>query len=169
VSLFDLVPGAALWRLCGAVALAGGALWGVHLYNAHQQGIGAARVQALWDAAKDTANAEARAQELTWADGARKASDAYAKNANQSRAAAAAAGDELGRLRDTVAASAAQPASQNASAAIGIDGAGTFRDLFGECASALQKVAAEADRLEAKLIGLQGYVLATRPTEKAPD
>lgn len=76
------------------------------------------------------------------------------------KASADAANTErlLGRLRDELAARDAVPA-QAATPFTGVDGgAGLERDLFGACASTLVRMAQEADRLEAQVVGLQGYV-----------
>ena len=102
------------------------------------------------------AERDARTHEQAMADAARKASDAYTANLNRARAGAASALSELDGLRNAIATSPASPAS---AASAGTDGAGgPERELLGNCAAALQGMAAQADRLESKVIGLQDYV-----------
>jgi hypothetical protein len=129
------------------------------------QRAGAAGVQAKWDADKAAAarqaleaSQEARRIEQHRAREVQSAQSNYAARAVRDRAAAAGAAGELERLRDELAArdrAAAAPAST-----CRIDVAGAERELFGRCAAALAEVAAEADRVESKLTGLQDYVRA---------
>lgn len=76
------------------------------------------------------------------------------------KAAADAAGTErmLEQLRDNLAARD-RAAAQAAATSTGIDaGTGPERELFGACAQTLVRLAQEADRLEATVVGLQQYV-----------
>lgn len=76
------------------------------------------------------------------------------------KAASDAAGSELvlSQLRDELTARD-RAAAQAAAASTGANaGAGLERQLFGACAQALVRMAEEADRLEATVVGLQGYV-----------
>jgi Tfp pilus assembly protein PilV len=78
------------------------------------------------------------------------------KRANVASAGAASA--ELARLRDELARSG--NAAEAPKAACRIDAGRTERELLGQCAGVVQNLAAEADRLEGKLTGLQEYVRA---------
>lgn len=83
------------------------------------------------------------------------------KYVQQKRKAAAESADAdalFVRLRDQLAARD-RAAAQAAATTPGVDaGAGLERELFGRCAKALVGLAQEADRLEATVVGLQGYV-----------
>lgn len=81
----------------------------------------------------------------------------YVELKNRSDRAAAGARDELGRLRDELAARG-RAAPQNPAAFPRVDAATAERELLGQCAQSLVSVAADADRLAAQLIGLQAYV-----------
>ena len=83
------------------------------------------------------------------------AEEKYVKEKTRAAAAASRARTELDGLRDAL--SAARP-GQDPSAACRADGVAPERELFGQCATALVGVAAEADRLAAVVVGLQGYV-----------
>lgn len=103
------------------------------------------------------AEKEARIRESEMADAARKASDAYQSNLNRARAGASAALSELDGLRSALnATSPGAPASAASSGAYAAGG--PERELLGTCAATLQGMAAQADRLESKVIGLQDYV-----------
>jgi hypothetical protein len=143
--------------LVGVMALAGALIWAYHL--------GGKDVQADWNAEKaemaamalqDAEAARAKEQELT-----RKANDVQAKlNDEKKRAAAAtgAAADELRLLQEAL---AARGASQDSSAASGVDGAGTGKLLL-ECVGVHQGVAAEADTLANKVTAFQEYARAIK-------
>jgi hypothetical protein len=96
-----------------------------------------------------------RAQEIT---------DGYIKAKNVEAASAAAARDELQRLRDTLAQRGG--AAGSADAALGAAGAGE-REVLGSCASALADMGREADRLAGKLTALQAWVggVCARPPD----
>lgn len=102
--------------------------------------------------------AAAMADHIHRADQAQKAADAYAVRARRAASDAAGARSELDRLRDTL--TAAGPSDAAASAAGRADDAGRARAVVGECAAALQTVAAAADTCESRLTGLQDYVRA---------
>lgn len=75
------------------------------------------------------------------------------------RAASTASGAsaELGRLRDDLA--APRGSDQTAPACAGANAAARAdRDVLAACATSLVQLAAEADSLSARLVGLQGYV-----------
>ena len=69
---------------------------------------------------------------------------------------AAGARSELDRLRDDL---ATRSTNQAPGSCPGADGASRVeRELLGACAASLVQLAAEADRLQARLVGLQGSV-----------
>lgn len=104
--------------------------------------------------------AKARSKEHEYIANLHEASKAYAANQRVLRARVADARVELDSLLDATkvrADAAPAPAAPG-----GTDGERTAWDLFGACARTVQAMAAEADRLEAKLTGLQDYVEATK-------
>lgn len=120
----------------------------------------AAAVQAV--AAAEQAKAREREAELN--EATRKAADAYRSDLARRAAAAAAVRADRDRLLDAVAATPGTcAAAPGAAAASGIDGAAALRVVVRECTAALSQVAEAADAADARLIGLQDYVRATRP------
>lgn len=120
----------------------------------------AAAVQAV--AAAEQAKAREREAELN--EATRKAANAYRSDLARRAAAAAAVRADRDRLLDAVAATpGACAATPGAAAASGIDGAAALRVVVRECTAALSQVAEAADAADARLIGLQDYVRATRP------
>jgi nucleoid-associated protein YgaU len=139
-------------RLTAATALAlflAATHW--KLYVAGQNSV---RVQ--YQAAALKAEQVARAQEQALTQAKQKAEAAYVKEKQKAAAAAASADRALDGLRSALAerAVAADPAPGPRVDA----GAGLEFELLGHCASALVGLAKEADRLEALVVGLQGYV-----------
>ena len=110
------------------------------------------------------AEVAAREAEHRFATAARESADAYAKNAATVRRSAAAARNELDRLRDAL---AAAPPSGPAAAASGVDGSADARLVVRECSEALQEVAASADITSSRLIGLQKWVRSMQEAQKA--
>lgn len=84
------------------------------------------------------------------------AEEKYVQEKNRAAAAASRARTELDGLRDTLYRSG--PVAQDPGAACRADGPTPERELFGQCATALVGMAAEADRLASNVVGLQGYV-----------
>jgi hypothetical protein len=122
-----------------------------------------AQAQALTEhlvAEKSRAEAEsaARQKEAQYAANVQQASQIYSVNVAKAHAAAAGAVADLDGLRNALAAAGSAAADPLATSRT--DDAARARLVFGECASALQKVAAAADECETRLTGLQGYVLA---------
>lgn len=129
---------------------------------------GHASVQRAWNkerAAQTEINLEAermvRQAERARFTAAKEAQDANQRTLHAARAARDAARDELGRLLD-----AAPPpgaAASDPGAAVRAAAAAVPWDVFSDCARALQKMAGEADELEAKLIGWQAWWAAVKP------
>lgn len=141
------------WRLtlalCIAVLLAG-----TH-WKAYKTGERQIEVKYQLAAAKAQEEARKHEQELVTAK--QKAEEQYVQEKRKSAAAAAAARTELDRLRNALAERGA--AGADSPACTGAYGSPRLeQELLGQCASALTSMAAEADRLEAIIIGLQGYV-----------
>ena len=84
------------------------------------------------------------------------AEEKYVQEKTRAAAAASRARTELDGLRDAIYRST--PVAQDPGATCRIDDSATQRELFGQCATALVGMAAEADRLAANVVGLQGYV-----------
>jgi leucyl aminopeptidase (aminopeptidase T) len=139
-------------RLTAATALAlflAATHW--KLYVAGQNSV---RVQ-YQDAALKAEQA-ARAQEQALIQAKQKAEAAYVKEKQKAAAAAASADRALDGLRSALAERAA--AADTATCTRVDAGVGLEQELLGHCAAALVGLAAEADRLEALVVGLQGYV-----------
>jgi predicted phage gp36 major capsid-like protein len=159
LAVFRVVP---VWAWALAALLAWGAFQ-KHRATSATKAAAVAEQQAAIEAATAEAERQARAQEQAFADNARKASDEYTRKVNAARAAAADARTALDGLRDTIAAAPTCSAGQSAAPASGPNGAGNiYAELLGSCATTLQGLAAEADRLEGKLTGLQDYIKATQ-------
>lgn len=119
-----------------------------------------AAIKAEYAQALAESQAKAREQEQQYVRNLSQASKAYAANQRVLRARVDDARSELDSLLNATKARAdAAPAP---TAPGGTDGERTAWDLFGRCARVVQNLAAEADRLEAKLTGLQDYVEATK-------
>lgn len=101
------------------------------------------------------AEAAARESEQRFAQAAREASSAYAKNTAAARRAADAARTERDRLLDAIAAS--PPASAGA-AACGTDDAAGLRGVLKACVGTVQELAAVADEDSNRLSALQQWV-----------
>ena len=84
------------------------------------------------------------------------AEEKYVQEKTRAAAAASRARTELDGLRDAIYRST--PVAQDPGATCRADDSATQRELFGQCATALVGMAAEADRLAANVVGLQGYV-----------
>ena len=126
---------------------------------------GRANVRAEWDKdiAERTAQAlkaeqDARAKEQALQTAKQKVEVNYAAQKKRDAVALSNAQSELDQLRVTLAA-VSSSTGQDTSPTARTDGAGRLeRELLGHCAQSLTDLAREADRLETKLVGLQGYV-----------
>jgi hypothetical protein len=121
------------------------------LYVAGQNSV---RVQ--YQAAALKAEQQARSKEQTLLQQKQKAEAAYVKEKQKAAAAAAGADRALDGLRDALAERAA--AADTATCTRVDAGVGLEQELLGRCAVTLVELAEEADRLEAIVVGLQGYV-----------
>jgi MFS superfamily sulfate permease-like transporter len=82
----------------------------------------------------------------------------YVEQRQKANLAAAGASAELERLRNAIAVRERAATQDSAPTTRADGGAGLESDLLGHCAKALVGLAQEADRLEAVVVGLQGYV-----------
>ncbi|NBT07077.1 MAG: DUF2514 family protein [Betaproteobacteria bacterium] len=117
--------------------------------------------QALAEQSKKTIELErqARAKEQQLISEKQKAEVQYVQAKRQAAAAATNAHSELDRLRHELAArSASASAADPTTVTRAASRTGLESELLGHCAQALTGMAAEADRLEALVVGLQAYV-----------
>jgi hypothetical protein len=160
------------WRITAALivaALLAGTHWKVYV-------TGKQAVQAEWnlDIQKRTEQAlaaeqAARDQEQHLVAEKHKAEEAYVNEKRKAARAAAGAKSELDRLRDAIAERGAGETCADPSPQPRADaGARLEQELLGHCAGALTELAAEADRLEALVVGLQGYIKGTVLKQSSP-
>lgn len=158
----------------GIVAGLLAAAWGWHAWDKSRAesaayAAGQAEVQAKWDqerieqqALALLAEQAARAEEQRRTKAAQEAMNAHRKQAQRARADADAAGSELERLRDALAARDAAArggeAGSDAGAGCVVDAGATERKLLGSCASALTAMAEDFDVVSGRLRGLQAWV-----------
>jgi len=147
------------WAWLVGALLAWGA-WQRHHALAETRRAAQAEQAAAVHAATALAERQAREQENTYADNARKAADAYRAQLEAAHRSAGAARAGLLGLRDAIASAPACPAGAGASAPSGIAGDAELRNVLNECGAALQTVAEAADQDAARLKGLQDYVKA---------
>lgn len=126
---------------------------------------GRAHVRAEWDrdiqertAQALAASEAARARESELQTKVGRADRAYQDQKRATAALAVAASDGLRNLETILAAPASGASSATASGANGTGG--LERQLLGNCAAALTELGKQADRLEAKVVGLQAYIAA---------
>lgn len=126
---------------------------------------GKAAVRAEWD--RDIAQRTqlalkteqaARKHEQWLVQEKQKAEVRYVEEKRKAAAAANDAQSHLVRLRNELYSLGSAPRKCPAPSARADAGAGLERDLLGQCATSLTAMAAEADRLEALVVGLQQYV-----------
>lgn len=149
------------WRLWAAVALA----VGLAISHGMAYKTGRAVVRVEWGKDIEERNAqtlkaeqEARAKEHALQTAKQKVEVNYAAQKKRDAVALSHAQSELDQLRVTLSA-VNSSTGQDTSTTARADGAGRLeRELLGNCAQSLTDLAREADRLETKLVGLQGYV-----------
>ena len=147
IGIFRTVPIWA-WVLMAALAWGGYQKWSATRATR-------AAVEATERAA---AEASAREAETKFANAAREASSAYARNTSAARRAADAARTERDRLLDAI---AAAPAASAASAACGTDDTTGLRQVLRACTGTVQELAAVADEDAQRLIALQEFIKTT--------
>lgn len=125
-------------------ALAGGVVYGIHEFLEHEQDIGAARVQALWD--KETADRTAAALKLTADQNAARdlAAQQGADREKTINAAVTASAAAVVSLRNTIASQQAQLST--ASIETNRKYSAVASTIFAECSERYRSVAAEAER-----------------------
>lgn len=159
------------WRITAALIVAA-LLAGTH-WKAYVSG--KKTVQTEWneDIQKRTEQAleaerAARDQEQQLMAAKQKAEEAYVDQKRKAAVAAAGAKSELDRLRDAINdrgdSSCTDPAAKPRANGI----TRLEQELLGQCAGALTELAAEADRLEAIIVGLQAYIRGTVLKEASP-
>jgi DNA anti-recombination protein RmuC len=142
------------WRVVFAVLIA--TILAASHWKVYVAGKNAVLSQVQAKAMANEQAARAREQQLVAAK--HKAEEDHAAFKRRTQRAVAGAQSELGRLRDTL---AIRQAAATATPSAGVDAAAApERELFGQCAETLAKVAQQADHLAAQVIGLQGYVSA---------
>lgn len=107
------------------------------------------------------AEQESRQKEQQLVAAKEKAEKQYVDEKRKAAKSAASASAELDRLRDALATAPTDSGKENHCACTGtrVDVAtGLERELLGHCATSLVQLAAEADRLETVVVGLQRYV-----------
>ena len=155
-------------RLWIALALAG--LLAFTHYKAFNGG--KAAVQVRWDKERSEITAEAlkaseaaRAKENVLTAANQKVSADYAKQKKVNAVLAADLDDSLRQLQTAI----NSPVSANTPTPAGAYGRGGLeRELLGGCSTSLAEMAITADRLETKVVGLQGYVrdvCMTKPSD----
>ena len=117
-----------------------------------------AQIQKVHAQQLQKAEEAARQREQSLSVFRQQAEEKYVQEKTRAAAAASRARTELDGLRDALYAPRPGPASQDATAACRIVDSSPERELLGQCATTLVGVAAEADRLAAQVVGLQGYV-----------
>jgi hypothetical protein len=144
---WPISPGRTVWALSAVSALAFSAHsgWKVRDWQAQEHLKEEAEARAAQEAA-------AREVEHLRSKASQRVQDDYAAQAKKSRANAAAARDELGRLRNTI-----RDLSEVSEPACGIDAAAALRLSLDACSVALQGVAEELDAERARLRGLQDW------------
>ena len=146
------------WRVWAVVALAvalAASHWKAYSMGGAEYRAAMAERNAELMAEAATASEANRKTEQAMAAKLRKAQDDYAKMQKVNAGNAA----ELARVRGDFETALNSRCTANPAAPGCADGSGRLeRELFSHCAAALQKLGIEADRLEAKTVGLQDYV-----------
>lgn len=118
--------------------------------------VGKNNVRQQWQQETLKAEQAAREKEQQLVVAKDKAEKKYVDEKRKAAVAASSASAELNRLRSAI---AADKDNSGTAAVTGIDGGAKLeRELLGHCAASLVQLAAEADRLETVIVGLQGYV-----------
>lgn len=118
--------------------------------------VGKTTVMSQWQQEKLDAEQDARKKEQQLVVAKDKAEKQYVEEKRKAAIAASSASAELDRLRNQL---SANKDNNDTSTVTGIDGRTRLEsELLGHCAATLVSMAAEADRLETVIVGLQSYV-----------
>lgn len=155
--IFGAVP----WWVWAAVAMLAWGGWQRHTATVATRQAEQAKAAAALHQAAAEAERQARDMEQTYRTATQEAADAYATHMRTARAAADRNRVGLDSLRSAAAAAApACPAPSAAAPGAGTDAAAGLRAVVGQCAAALQEVAAAADAEAGRVKGLQDYIRA---------
>lgn len=114
-------------------------------------------VHSLWTKDKLQQSQQALLVQQQLQQEKQKSDERYANEKRKAAVAVSAAKSELDRLRDEL--TSRREESVGTSPITRANGiSGLERELLGQCATTLVSVAAEADRLEAVVVGLQSYI-----------
>ena len=146
-------------HIAAAIVSAALAAWGTWQVQGWRYTGQIAQIQKMHAEQLQKAEQAARDREQTLSVFRQQAEEKYVKEKTRAAAAASRARTELDGLRDELYAFNPSPTGKAPATPGRADGAARLEgELLGQCASALVGMAAEADRLAANLIGLQGYV-----------
>lgn len=143
-----------------AAAIVSGAIaaWGAWQVQAWRYDGQLAQIRQMHAEQMQKAEKAARDREQALSVFRQQAEEKYVQEKNKAAGAASRARIELDGLRNQLYA-IPSPAGKDPATALRADGRDSLeRELLGACASTLVGVAAEADRLAAVVVGLQGYV-----------
>jgi hypothetical protein len=143
-----------------AAAIVSGAIafWGAWQVQAWRYDGQVAQIRQMHAEQMQKAEKAARDREQSLSVFRQQAEEKYVQEKNKAAGAASRARIELDGLRNQLYA-IPSPAGKDPATALRADGRDSLeRELLGACASTLVGVAAEADRLAAVVVGLQGYV-----------
>jgi hypothetical protein len=129
-------------------ALAGGAIYGVHLVLEHQREVGRNEVRAEWDRANTAAEKASLAQSEAWRGARDAAVNEGAKREETIRSLAATSAAAASGLRDAVARIDRSLPDYSADALRALTG--TYGQLLDECSGRRREVAEEAERLNSE-------------------
>ncbi len=127
------------------------------VYN-HAYSKGEESVQLLWNKDKLVQTEQVLIEQQRLQQEKQKSDERYVNEKRKAVAAAASAKSELDRLRNTLS-DGNREESVGSCTKSGTNGVtGLERELLGQCAATLVSMAAEADRLETIVVGLQSYI-----------
>lgn len=145
-------------HVAAAIVSAALAAWGTWQVQALRYDARIAAMQEAHAVSLQKAEQLAREREQALNVARQKAEERYVQEKRKAAVAAGRARSELDGLRDELYALGTTAAGQGSATACRVDAGTIERELLGQCAAALVGVAAEADRMAAQVIGLQGYV-----------
>lgn len=146
-------------HIAAAIVSAALAAWGTWQVQGWRYNTQISQIQKMHAEQLQKAEKAARNREQSLSVFRQQAEERYVQEKTRAAAAASRARAELDGLRDALYASRPGPVAKDAATAGRADGAARPEgELLGQCAAALVGMAAEADRLAAQVVGLQGYV-----------